>query len=663
MLRATGALPCLVGVTLAAAFLRLYQLHTFPVGFYFDEAANVTDLRRLGLAYHPLYFTANNGREPLYFYWAVWFVRVLGDAPFSLRLASAFLGIATIPAVYFCFSQLLAQPEGRARARRVALFAAAGCAVLFFHVLFSRFGLRTISLPLMECLAFGFAARALQSRRPRDFVLAGALLGLCLYTYTAARLLVPAVLLFALYWLAVRRRVPSPRGLVLLAGTCIVVALPLGVYALRQPSEFFQRTQGVAVLNGSEVLANVRGVAAMFFLRGSINGANNIVGLPLFDWPMRVAFLVGVILLLARLRRPVYVFVLIWLASIALASIFSPDAPYYVRLTGLIPPAVLVPALALAELPGWLRAAVAAAARLRPSLVRKGGIGAGARLGRLIGVWSVGPAVGVLLASGGITVHHYFQVWGPSNDTYFWMMQDKVDAANSLDHDAQRGAHVFLAPLFAQDWTFLALTHGHDVQSFNVQNCLVLPAPGMTAVYAFPPYDVTQPDALLARLRSPAAEQPVLNALEQPVLIEVRLPADRSAARQVPLGIFGGSIGLAAVHGLPAGPVARGSALHLTLVWRSLAPVAKAYTIFLHADNTGRPVRLQHDGPPCGGTFPTSTWRPGDEVFDPHTLAIPAGAVPGRYVLTTGLYAQPGPVNLPLTGSRATELRIGAITI
>ena len=654
----------MVGLTLAAAFLRLYQLHTFPVGFYFDEAANVIDLRRLGLAYHPLYFTANNGREPLYFYWAVWFVRVLGDAPFSLRLASAFLGIATIPAVYFCFSQLLAQPEGRARARRVALFAAAGCAFLFCHVLFSRFGLRTISLPLMECLAFGFAARALRRGRRWEFGVAGALLGLCLYTYTAARLLVLAVLLFALYWLLVRRRVPSPRGLLLLVGTCIVVALPLGVYALRQPAEFFQRTQGVAVLNGSEVLANVRGVAAMFFLRGSINGANNIVGLPLFDRPMAVAFLAGAILLLARLRRPVYVFVLVWLGSIALASIFSPDAPYYVRLTGLIPPAVLVAALALAELPGWLRAVVAAAtARLRPSFAGERGIGVRARSGRLAAVWSVGPAVALLLASGGITFHHYFQVWGPSNDTYFWMMQDKVDAANSLDRDAQRGAHVFLAPLFAQDWTFLALTHGHDIQSFNAQSCLALPGPGAPAVYAFPPYDVTQPDALLARLSAPAAAQPVLNALWQPVLIEVRLPASQSDARPAALGTFGGDIGLAAVRGLPAGPVAPGSALHLTLVWRSLAPVAKAYTVFLHADNTARPVRLQHDGPPCGGSFPTSTWRPGDEVFDSHTLAIPANAVPGRYVLTTGLYAQPGPVNLSLTGSNATELRIGAFTV
>ncbi|MDE3076362.1 MAG: glycosyltransferase family 39 protein, partial [Chloroflexota bacterium] len=341
----------LIAIVLAGAFLRLFQLHAFPVGFHFDEAANVIDLRGIGWGFHPLYFTANNGREPLYFYWAAIFVQVVRDDPFASRLASAFLGIATIPAIYFCFSQMLRAPEGKVAARRIALFAAVGCAFLFFHVNFSRIGLRTISLPLVECLALGLLWRAYRLGKPWQFAVAGLVTGLSLYTYTAARLLAPALLLYSVYWLLTQRRIVRLGGLAVAAGTFTVTVLPLALYALHQPGEFFQRTQGVAVLDRAAVLGNVRAILEMFFVRGSVNGAHNIVGMPLFDWPMRVAFVAGLFLLVPRLRHPAYVFSLLWLACIALASVFSPEAPYYVRLTGLIPPAVLVPALALSQLP------------------------------------------------------------------------------------------------------------------------------------------------------------------------------------------------------------------------------------------------------------------------------------------------------------------------
>src|SRR5438309_5128109 len=85
-------------ITLAAAFFRFFMLDRYPVGFYFDEAANLFDIFGLGPSFHPIFFPNNNGREPFFFYWAALFVRPLAVTPYSLRLAAAFLGVATIPA-------------------------------------------------------------------------------------------------------------------------------------------------------------------------------------------------------------------------------------------------------------------------------------------------------------------------------------------------------------------------------------------------------------------------------------------------------------------------------------------------------------------------------------------------------------------------------------
>jgi len=335
-------------VTLAGAFFRFWQLWRFPVGFHFDEAADLLDVAKLGPSFHPVYFAANNGREPLFLYWAALFVNTIGFNVQAMRLAAAFVGVATIPAVYFCFAELLRKAEGTRHARTTALFAAAVCAFLFMHVNFSRIGLRTISLPLAECLAFGLLWLAMRRGRPWLFATAGLVFAATMYTYTTARLLPPALALYGLYWLLLRRQLVYKKELGLWALAFAAGCLPLAIYALIDPASFFQRTNGLALTDRAAIWQNIVAMLKLPLVQGSLNGAHNVSGMPLFDWPMRVAFVIGLLILLTRLRQPAYVFVLIWAGAVAAASVFSPDAPYYIRLTALIPPAVLVPALALA---------------------------------------------------------------------------------------------------------------------------------------------------------------------------------------------------------------------------------------------------------------------------------------------------------------------------
>ena len=98
---------------------------------------------------------------------------------------------------------------------------------------------------------------------------------------------------------------------------------------------------------------------------------------------------------------------------------------------------VVLPALALAELPRLVR-------RIRPA-------------------WACVPSAALVAASGGITGYHYFGQWAPSRDTFYALMQDKVEASAYLRQLADSGAHVFLARLYAEDWTYIWLTRGESI--------------------------------------------------------------------------------------------------------------------------------------------------------------------------------------------------------
>ena len=626
-------------ITLAGAFLRFFLLDRYPVGFYFDEAANLFDIFGLGPNYHPIYFPNNNGREPFFFYWAALFVRPLVVSPYALRLAAAFLGVATVPAVYFCFSQMLRKSEGAAVARRVGLFAAGACAVLFFHVIFSRTGLRTISLPLFACLAFGLLWQAARLRSAWRFAAGGILLGGTLYTYTAARLLVAAVVVYGIFCLLFQRRAIYWRGAVLATAATVLTALPLALYAATNQASFFQRSEGVAVTDLATAGRNTLAILAMFNLHGTDEGLQNIPGMPVFDFGLGLMFLIGLVLCLGRLRRAPYVFALMWLVSIIPASAFSPRAPYYLRLTGLIPPAVFLAALGLAELPNLVR-------RLRVPRA-----------------YAQVPSIALVVAAGALTFHNYFQVWGDSSDAFYALMQDKVDGNAYLERWQSSGEAVFLAPLYSQDWTYAFLTRSWRAQSFEAKDCTVLPPRGQPAVYVYPFFDAEQPPLLLAHLPgSPRVEQ-APNSRGEPDLIAIHLPAgDVPAAPGQPIGSFGGEIALDRVE-LPSAVVRPGETVRLTLGWRALGQMSADYTTFVHADENVSHRRIQRDSMPCAASFGTSQWLAGQQVLDYYSLPIPADIPDGTYTVTAGVYKAPELRNLRIDGTDATDLEVGTIRV
>lgn len=266
-----------LALAVVAAFaLRVVAAGRFPPGLYHDEAHYGLDAAGVLAGTWALYFPANNGREPLFVYLVAGVVALLGQTPAALRLAAAFVGTAGVAAAGACAGALFN--------RRVGVITAWLVAVAPWPVLLGRVGFRAGTLPLVLALAVAATAAGARRADRRWIAFGGALGGLTLYTYTAARAL-PLLAAAWAGWLAWRGRA-SPdsrrgRAVALWLACALAVAAPLGAVFARDPAGTLGRVGQVAVLSDdvsggapAEALArNLRGVLGMVFIRGTSSRA------------------------------------------------------------------------------------------------------------------------------------------------------------------------------------------------------------------------------------------------------------------------------------------------------------------------------------------------------------------------------------------------------
>ena len=103
----------LVAAVLLGAAMRFYRLGALPPGLYHDEAFNGLDALRVLGGERPVFFEANNGREPLFLYSQALSVSLWGRTPFALRLPAAVLGTLTIPAAFWLGKALFGRKARR----------------------------------------------------------------------------------------------------------------------------------------------------------------------------------------------------------------------------------------------------------------------------------------------------------------------------------------------------------------------------------------------------------------------------------------------------------------------------------------------------------------------------------------------------------------------
>jgi hypothetical protein len=81
-----------------------------------------------------------------------------------------------------------------------------------------------------------------------------------------------------------------------------------------------------------------------------------------------------------------------------------------------------------------------------------------------------------------------------------------------------------------------------------------------------------------------------------------------------------------------------GEVVPVALAWRGRRTMEQDYTVFVHLVGPDGRLHGQVDSWPVQGTYPTSQWRPGEGVPDPHEVRVDADAPPGTYRVEVGLY-------------------------
>ncbi|HSQ01105.1 MAG TPA: glycosyltransferase family 39 protein [Candidatus Dormibacteraeota bacterium] len=382
-------------------------------------------------------------------------LRVFGITLFGLRATSALLGGAGVLLLFAVVRRLWSAD--------LALLAALLLVGQRFYIHLSRTGYHYIDTPVLTLLALWLLLHLWQENRLGAALWCGLALGLGIQTYYASRL---APLLLALTWFVWLPETPRGRRgarllqLVVIAVTALAVAAPMFGYFAHHWADFWERTRDTSMFTpaarhhlsygyGTENLGGIlaiqlRAALSLFNLTGD-NSVQYGYGGPLLDPISGALFVLGAALALSGLRQRRWRLVVLWtvLPLIAGAAL-TVDTPFYPRISGLVPFAVLLVAVALWQ----LRALLAAV------LPRRAG-------GRLVATL-LAAATALILA---VNLRTYFVDYAPR-----YRHSPAVEIAGFVNRHG-RGRTTYMvggAPaFFIHHGTITFLTYGQDTRDIE----------------------------------------------------------------------------------------------------------------------------------------------------------------------------------------------------
>lgn len=635
-------------LTLAALALRLWRLGAVPPGLHVDEAFNILDAQAVVAGARPVFLPANAGRDVLYTYLQAPLIAALGPTATAARLASALVGAATVGAAWWAARGLAAGAVPAPRARLVALATAALVAGSYWHLHFSRFGIRAVLFPLVVCGVVAAWQRA-PGGRPRAVLALALLLGLAFYAHPAGRGLVALPAAHAAYrWLRWRDGRPL-RALAVAAAGMLVVAAPLLAFWSGAAWTFTSHAEEVSVLGhgGAALAANAARVLAMFNLAGDAAPWRNLPGRPVFDAWTGAAFLAGLVLALRAARRghDGAALALAWLGALLVPTVVTDNAPNFSRAIGVLPVACLIAALGLEAVATRLAAARRSTAWLAAARLTPPPRAAAALVAASIALTAL------------VAARDYFARWAVDPATPLAFDADKQALGAFYRRATDAGTRVYLSPAL-MDHPTVVVAAGERPAGFDPAFGAAMPAdPAAPTMLArlpgeIPPApagaaDAAAPDAGPATAAIPAGWRGPRFVGVGPGRIAVfdRDPAalDDDLAVAPPRGWdrlpFGPALELVGAR-WPA-RVAAGGTAEVVLAWDVRQPVGAALHTAVQLQAAGGAGLGHGDGPPLGGTYPTDRWQAGERIVSRHTLRVDAGAAAGPAVLRVGWYAPP----------------------
>ncbi len=428
----------LLAILLIASFFRLWQLSSIPPGLYPDAAVNGNNsIDTLEKAEFKIFYPDNNGREGLFMWLNAIAFFIFGPSIWSLRIMSALAGILTVFGVYLLSKQLLKKEiKGF---ELISLVSAFLLAVSFWHVNFSRLAFRAILVPLFAVFGIYFLLKGLEKKSYKNLIYSGISLGLGFYTYISYRFIVLLLLvILILYWLQNARKITIGKIIkpFIISGMAIfLVALPIGVYFLANPGDFFGRAAGVSILNeNNPILVFMKSIGAhliMFNIYGDGNWRHNYAGSPQLFWLVGIFFLIGLFFCSVKLKEKIkqkdiqsqtpYWILISWFLIFLMPGFLSGEGiPHSLRVVGVIPAVYILCGIGAY----WTYT------KIKPYLK-----------GKLIKNFFLIFVISLAIGTGYLQFNKYFYKWANNENVLSSFNQNYVDMGefiNSLPEETER---------------------------------------------------------------------------------------------------------------------------------------------------------------------------------------------------------------------------------
>ena len=370
-------------IILLAFLLRFYRLGSYPA-LNADEAAigyNAYSLIQTGMDEHgnpwPIHFQSFNDFKPgLYFYLVLPFVKALGLNEWAVRIPGALAGVGTVAVLYYLVKRQFSD-------EKLALVSSLFLAISPWHIHFSRGGWEVNVATFFITLGIWLFLKALES--PKYYLLCVISFVLSLYTYHAARIIVPLLVIGSslIYRKEIR---PNIKAFIISGVIALTLLAPLGFDLTR--GEVDSRVAGVGLFADKGPIARIneqRGEHGNYgsltakllhnkvvnyslaflenwsqhywgeflFLTGDVIQRNRVPEtgqMYLFDLIFVVAGLVAI----ARKSSGKWGLIILWLVVAPFAAALTFQSPHALRAQNMVIPLVIISAFGFVTIIDWL---------------------------------------------------------------------------------------------------------------------------------------------------------------------------------------------------------------------------------------------------------------------------------------------------------------------
>ncbi|MBN1551960.1 glycosyltransferase family 39 protein [bacterium] len=338
-----------------AAYLRFKDLTVNPPGMFPDEASSGYDawcLLNYGVDQHgqpwPFFFRSfADDLTGTYRYMVLLSQILWGPTLFATRLPAAFLSMCIVLLLYLSVKNWLGKWP--------AILAAFWSASSPWLLPYSRTGQRIILLPFALTLWFFFRMRSEKSPSKNRYITAPIILCLSLYTYVAARIVVPLLLLSSLIIDVKPFTRNHFRNSFVVIIIFLIVATPMIWHAIENPEQFTLRYQQVSIWQQNQSFMNnsiqfFRNYLSHFspsflFISGDSNIRHSQRGFGELFWSI-IPFLLSGLFVSIRYRNQTAKLLLGWLLIAPIPAAMSIDGnPHALRSMSMVIPAILLSAL------------------------------------------------------------------------------------------------------------------------------------------------------------------------------------------------------------------------------------------------------------------------------------------------------------------------------